>query len=351
MSLFTKNYLGIDIGSSSIKIAEVSMAGKKKKLENYIEFKMPSSQASLKAFHGENLTLLSSEVSEILQALLKKAKIKEKKIVLSLPDFSTFFTTVTLPPMTEEEVPQAVEFEARHYIPLPLGEVTFDWQVTNKEETVAGLRRKVLLVAIPNVVLQNYQKMASLCGLNIVGMEAEVFSFVRSAWPGGKYEFLPVCMIDFGWESTTISIVEKRKLSASFSFDVSSIELTKDLADALKIPLEEAEKIKINYGIDPQKPEVAKIFLDKINLLTMEIEKICEDYFQTTAKRIDCLVLSGGTANLFGLKEYLSSRIKKDVVLAEPFLNVNYPLALSKRLKQIGPSFAIALGAALMPSE
>lgn len=351
MGLFAKNYLGIDIGSSSIKIVEISVSGQKKKLENYIEFKMPLSEKSLKTFQGESLVLLSSEVSEILQALLKRAKIKERKIVLSLPDFSTFFTTITLPPMTETEVPQAVEFEARHYIPLPLNEVTFDWQITDKEETVSGLKRKALLVAIPNIVLQNYQRMASMCNLEIVGMEAEVFSFVRSAWPGEKYEFLPVCMIDFGWESTTVSIVEKRKLSVSSSFDVSGFGLTKDLSTALKVSLEEAEKMKISYGLDPQKPEIAKIFLDKINLLTMEIEKICEDFFQVTGRRVDCLVLSGGTANLFGLKEYLSSRIKKNVILAEPFSAVNYPFILSKRLKQVGPSFAIALGASLMTTE
>lgn len=351
MSLFTKNYLGIDIGAASIKIVEVAVSGNKKKLKNYIEFKMPLSEKSLQTFHGENLTLLSSEVSEILQALLKKAKIKEKKVVLSLPDFSTFFTTFILPPMTETEVSQAVEFEARHYVPLPLSEVTFDWQIISKEETVSGIRRKVLLVAIPNTVLQNYQKMASASNLEIVGMEAEVFSLIRSSWPGGKYEFLPVCMVDFGWESTTVSIVEKKKLSSSFSFDVSSVSLTKDLSAALNVSLDEAEKIKITYGLDPQKPGVAKALLDKINLLAMEIEKICEDYFQTTSKRVDNLVLSGGTANLFGLKEYLSSRIKKNLLLAEPFSSVNYPFVLSKRLKQIGPSFAVALGAALISAE
>lgn len=351
MGVFTKNYLGIDIGASNIKVVEVSVSGKKKKLENYIEFKMPSSEKSLKTFHGDSLALLSNEVAEILMALLKKAKIKEKKTILSLPDFSTFFTTFTLPPMTETEVHQAIEFEARHYIPLPLNEVTFDWQITEKEETVSGLKRKVLLVAIPNTVLQNYQRMASMCNLEIKGMEAEVFSLIRSAWPGGKYEFLPMCMIDFGWESTTVSIIEKKKLLSSFSFDISGLDLTKDLSVTLGISLDEAEKMKINFGLDPQKPEIAKLFLGKINLLIMEIEKICEDYFQTTGKRIDNLVLSGGTANLFGLKEYLSSRIKKNVMLAEPFLSVNCPLVLNKRLKQIGPSFSVALGASLMLVE
>ncbi|MDD5738743.1 MAG: type IV pilus assembly protein PilM [Candidatus Pacebacteria bacterium] len=351
MGIFTKNYLGVDIGASSIKVVEVSVYGKKKKLENYMEFKMPLSSQSLKTFHRESAALLSNEVSEILQAILRKAKIKEKKVSLSLPDFSTFFTTFSIPPMTETEVPQAVEFEAKHYIPLPLNEVTFDWQIIDKEESISGLKRRILLVAIPNAVLQNYQRVASLCGLEIAGMEAEVFSLIRSSWPGGKCDFLPVCMVDFGWKSTTVSIVEKKKVISSFSFDISSIALTKDLALALGIPLEEAEKLKTLHGLDPQKPEVAKVLLDKINLLTMEIDKICDDFFQATNRRVDNLVLSGGTANLFGLKEYLSARIKKSVSTAMPFSTLSYPAVLEQRLLKIGPSFAIALGAALMSAD
>lgn len=351
MSLFTKNYLGIDIGASSIKIVEISVSGKKKKLENYIEFKMPLSEQSLKTFHGESAALLSNEVSEILQAILRRAKIKERKVALSLPDFSTFFTTFALPPMTELEVPQAVEFEAKHYIPLPLSEVTFDWQIIDKEESISGLKRRILLVAIPNTVLQNYQRVAALCNLEIIGMEAEVFSLIRSTWPGGKYDFLPICMVDFGWKSTTVSIVEKKKVASSFSFDISSIALTKDLSLALGVSLEEAEKLKTIHGLDPQKPEIAKVLLDKINLLTMEIDKICGDFFQTTGRRVDNLVLSGGTANLFGLKEYLSARIKKNVLIAAPFSTVNCPVVLGQRLNQIGPSFAVALGAALMSAD
>lgn len=350
MSFFSKNYLGVDVGAASIKIVEISSIGKKKKLENYIEFKMPLTADSLKTFHGEHLVLLSDKVSEILQALFKRAKIKSRKIVLSLPDFSTFFTTFTLPPMTEAEVPQAVEFEARHYIPLPLSDVTFDWQIIEKQETVSGVKMKVLLVAVPNAVLQNYQRMAALAQLEIRGMEAEVFSLVRSSWPGGKYEFLPICMIDFGWESTTVSIVEKRRLLASFSFDVSSIALTKDLSNVLKVPMEEAEKLKLNYGLDPQKPEIAKVLLDKIGILSMEAEKICSDFYQATNKKVENIVLAGGTAGLFGLKEYLSVRMQKNVLVADPFSQVNFPLVLNKRLKQIGPSFAVALGAAMMAS-
>ena len=75
MALFSKRYLGIDIGASSIKLVEVSVLGKRKKLENYVEFQLPSTASAVKTFHGESLLLLSDEVSEILQAVFKKAKV------------------------------------------------------------------------------------------------------------------------------------------------------------------------------------------------------------------------------------------------------------------------------------
>ncbi|MDP2951526.1 MAG: pilus assembly protein PilM, partial [bacterium] len=204
MSLFSKKTLGIDIGASSIKVAEISLSGKKKKLENYLEFKLPLYQNKVNTFNSESLLLLSEQTAQVLQAVLKRAKIKTKKAKFSLPDFSTFFTTFTLPSMPQAEVAQAVEFEARHHIPIPLSEVTFDWQVIEKETTPAGAEKLViLLVAIPNTVLKNYYLMAHLAGLEIEGMEAEVFGFVRSLSLPEKFRYAPLAIIDIGQQSTT----------------------------------------------------------------------------------------------------------------------------------------------------
>ena len=167
----------------------------------------------------------------------------------------------------------------------------------------------------------------------------------------GKYEYIPVCMVDIGWQSTTVSIVEKHKLKQSFSFDVSGTVLTKDLSEALKISLDEAEKMKVKYGLDPKNEDVSKVLLEKVEILALEIEKVCNNFYTQEGKRVDNIVLAGGTASLFGLKEYLSSRIKKNVFLADPFSSVSFPEALSKRLKEIGPSFSVALGTAMMGLE
>ena len=81
MSIFSKKCLGIDVGASSIKIVELSGFGKKKKLENYISFTLPFGKPSLKIFHGESLALSSEKASDILQAVLDKAEVKEKKLL------------------------------------------------------------------------------------------------------------------------------------------------------------------------------------------------------------------------------------------------------------------------------
>ena len=332
-------------------MVELSASGKKIKLENYVEFKLPPTEHSIKTFHGESLLLLTDETAQVLQAVIKRAKLKRKEASFSIPDFSSFFTTFTLPPMSEQEIQQAVEFEARHHIPIPLSEVTFDWQVIEREQTQTGIKLKILLVAVPNSVLKNYQRMAQLSQLKIKGIEAEVFGLIRSSALQGKLNNVPICMVDIGWQSTTVSIVENGKLKQSFSFDLSGTKLTKDLSDSLKISLKEAENLKRRFGLDPQRQDISKVLLSKLESLALEIEKVCDNFKREEAKRIDTIVLSGGTASLFGLKEYFATRIKKKVVMAQPFSKVNYKPILEKRLKQLGPSFSVAVGTALMGLE
>lgn len=350
LKFFSKRCLGIDIGAFSIKIIELSMLGKKKRLENYIKFTFPLKDPSLKLFHKENLNLLSEKASNVLNAILQKAGIKEKNAAFALPDFCSFITSFELPPMNEKEVAQAVEFEARHHIPLPLSEVTFDWQIIEKEEIASELKLKILLVAIPNKVLWDYQKMVNLTQIELKGMEAEIFALIRACIPE-SLEQKPVGLVDIGWKSTTVSIVENKVLKASHSFDISSNTLTKILSSSLKVDLDQAEKLKTKYGLDPNRKDVQKILIPEINSLAFEIDKVCQNFNQNENRKIDNIILSGGTANLFGLKEYLEVKLKKQVQIANPFGNFSSPPILQHRLKELNPSFAIAAGVALMGVE
>ncbi|MBZ9572841.1 type IV pilus assembly protein PilM [Patescibacteria group bacterium] len=346
MRIFSKRCLGIDIGASSIKVVELSTSLGKKKLENYAEFQLPFQNSPLSLFRRKGLILLSDEVAEILECLLRRAKIKKKKVALSLPDFSTLFTTFDLPPMTEAEIPQAVEFEARHHIPLPLSEVTFDWQVIEKEKVLPGIKLKILLVAIPNRVLESYQRMATLSRLEVEGMEAEVFGLIRSSIPKTLHK-KPVCLVDIGWESTTVSISQAKTLRLSHSFDISGKSFTQALSETLEIGWEEAENLKREHGLDPEKKEIFDTLAQKASEIAREIDGVCQSFHQTEGKKVEDVILAGGMVSLFGLKEYLSVQLKKNIQITDPFSQVSFPSILKPRLQNLGLSFGVALGVAL----
>ena len=88
-----------------------------------------------------------------------------------------------------------------------------------------------------------------------------------------------------------------------------------------------------------------------IDLMLSEIGKISQNFYQAEGKEIEKVILAGGSALLPGLKEYSSDRLKKPVEIADPFAEIFYPPVLSQTLKEIGPSYAIAVGMALRGLE
>jgi len=351
LKMLPKKFLGIDIGTSSIKIVELSSFGKRKKLENYGELSaFAFYEKSFQTFEKSTLLLSTQDIAKAISAILEEAKIKTTKVCFSIPDFSSFFTWFELPPMTREEVPYGVKYEARQHIPLPLAEVTLDWQVI--EGRISDRKKdkiKILLVAVPNEVINQYQIIADFCRLKLQTLEAEVFGLTRALI---KDEKKVVVLVDIGAQSTTCNIVDKGILKRSHSFDVSGNNLTETVSRSLGIDYREAEKLKKKLGLipSPQK-NLRKILLPLIDLILVEIGKISQNFYQTEAKKVKKLILAGGSSLLPGLKEYFQEQLQKEIEIANPFSDIFYPPVLEKELKEIGPSYAIAVGMALRGIE
>lgn len=349
----SKKCLGIDIGTSSIKIVELSRLGAWKeriKLENYGEVSLLTLfEKPFRTFEKGSLLLSAQEISLAIKAILEEAKISTSRAVFSIPDFSTFFTTFELPPLTKKELPEAVKFEARHHIPLPLAEVTLDWSLIGGE--VSDKRKEklqILLLAVPNEVINQYQEIVRLSQLQLLSLEAEVFSLVRSLIK--KNEKIHV-LVDLGAQSTTVSIIDHGILKRTHSFDVSGNELTRVLANALNIDYQEAENFKKKYGLISAEKVIAEILYPLIDLILREIEKISQDFYQSEGKNIDQIILAGKSALIPGLRDYFFSQLKKEVIIANPFSDIFYPPILEETLKEMGPAYAIAVGAAMRGIE
>lgn len=342
-----KKMIGVDIGTSSIKIVEISHWGGGKTLENYGEIKAMSlyeEQDPFRSFAGSNYLLSDFFVSRAIKAVLDESGIKTKAAVFSIPDYSTFSTSFELPPMLEREIAEAVKYHAPAYIPLPISETTLDWQLINGIPGDKKSKLEILLTAIPNQIVQSYKKVAESCGLELYSIEAEALAITRALTGSAKKT---VCVIDIGVQSTTINMVDSGHLKKSYSSSFAGGQLNYAIASSFGLSRIEAEEIKNQKGLLYVDENFAKALYLLIDPLLFEVKKISSDFLQTTGKNIEEIYLTGGTANLPGLKEYFQESLDKKVFIPNCFSEFLYPPILDETLKEMAPSFSVAAGVAL----
>jgi type IV pilus assembly protein PilM len=342
---FPKRMVGIDIGTASIKVVEISRWGQGKTLENYGEIKSASLyKESFRNIEKGSYLLSNYFVSRAIRAVLDEARIKSKAVIFSIPDFSTFCTSFELPPMSAEELPGAVYYNASQYVPLPITETTLDWKLIGGTPGDKKSTLKIFLIAIPTQTVQDYQKVAQLAGLELYAVEAEALGLARSLV---REDRNCVCLIDIGVQSTTINIVDRKNLKKSYSFNFAGSQLTYSISSALGLGHQEAEELKNKEGLISSKEQISKTLYLLIDPLVIEVKKVLSDFYQQEGKEVDAIYLTGGTSALPGLKEYFTEVLKKKVEIPNCFSELLYPPILGENLEKMAPSFSVATGVAL----
>ena len=165
MGLFgePKRSLGIDVGTASIKLAQLALEKNNLKLETY---------GTIWASKGTDIvnapifSLTDDEIGAMLSELLKETKAKPQNVTISVPVFSSFITLIELPDINEAELAEAVPFEARKYVPVPIEDITLDWSISSRRKINDNVEvLDILLVAIPNEVVARYLKIAKIAGV------------------------------------------------------------------------------------------------------------------------------------------------------------------------------------------
>jgi type IV pilus assembly protein PilM len=342
---FPKKMVGVDVGTASIKIVEISRWGQGKTLENYGEIKSASLYKEPFGSAEKGGYLLSNYfISRAVKAVLDEARIKTKAVIFSIPDFSTFCTSFELPPMAANELKDAVYYNASQYIPLPITETTLDWRLIEGTPGDKQSAIKIFLVAIPNQIVQDYQEIARLAGLELYAVEAEALGLARSLVRENKG---CVCLIDIGVQSTTINIIDRKSLKKSYSFNFAGSQLTYSTSSALGLGHEEAEELKNKEGLTSSREEISKTLYLLINPLIIEVKKVLSDFYLQEGKEVDTVYLTGGTSSLPGLREYFAEVLKKKVEIPNCFSELLYPPILGQTLEKLAPSFSVATGVAL----
>ena len=340
-----KSYLGIDIGTLSIKIVEFSNENGRPKLENYAILTNYDLALRNLVQGGAEKTpkVFGGEANPMLRRLIKAGEIEAREINMSVPIFSSFLTVMELPQMSESEVASAIQFEAKKYVPVSLDSVVIDWSLIG---TSGDGKILILLIAIPKELINEYTNIAREADLKLLTIELETVSAARALIGNDP---VPTVLVDMGSRDTTISVTDSGSLRISHSIETSGEDLTRVLANGLNINWRRAEELKKENGLKvmDNNSQITTVLTPLLDIIIKAAQNIIDIYFSKTKKKIEKLIIYGGASKMPGFAEYLNSRLKMDVVIGAPFSRVVYPEKLKPMIDEIGHEFTIAIGLAL----
>lgn len=345
-----KSVLGIDVGTSSLKIIQVRKDKERAVLETYGEL---STSAYGGGEAGRATLLMDEKVSQMIVDLKKEAGATARHSIISIPLRYTFVTVIDMPALSESELAEAIPYEARRYIPIALSDVVLDWWRIPDEEAVAGTKKQrafVLLSAVQREVVEKYNRILTDAELQISGFEIEVFSAVRAL---GSRLHGAYMLFDIGALSTKISVVDRGIIRAVHHVDRASQAFSLAISQSLGIDFKRAEVMKHDIGIS-QRPEAAGIrhtITPLLDSIFDEADRLRTTYRRKTGVTIDKVILLGGGSLMPGIVDYAIEKMGIEVLLANPFHQLEYPVFLQPKLKTIAPSFSVATGLALRALE
>ncbi len=346
----TTSVLGVDIGTSSIKVVQLRREKGRVVLETY-------GAIALGPYAGQEIgratSLPAEKITEALKDVLREANVTTIDAAVAIPYSSSLVSLVKLPVGVEKDLANVVPIEARKYIPVPIGEVLLDWFVLSdsKHPTPDG-KIEILLVAIHNDTISKFRSIAAEAQLVPAFFEIEVFSATRAALEHG---LAPVAVIDMGAATTKFYVVERGIIRESHIINQGAQNLTLSASRALGISVAQAEERKRKWGLnDPPllpgatPPPSQKQSMElTMSPLAAEIARTALSWEQRTNQTLSAMVLVGGGATLKGLKEFLQSKVQNEVRLGDPFSKTQAPAFLEAILKEAGPEFSVAVGLAL----
>lgn len=339
--------LGIDIGTTTIKAMELAREGGVVKLKSYGILENYGHLERLNdAIQTSSLKILDDVTAEMVKLLLGEMKPTTRNCAMSLPVFSSFVSLMDMPMLSRKEFANAIPFEARQYVPIPISDVALDWQVLGPAPGQEGRRIQVLLVAVPLDIINKYQRIAELAGLNLRLLEIETISASRAVIGSDP---TTTALVDIGARATVISIVDEGYIRMTRSIDVAGGDFTQVIANGFAISPQRAEILKKSKGLLASDGGInlSSLLAPLLGVIASEIQKLSALWTERSKREVGKIVLTGGSAVIPGLREHFAGELQKEVVIGNAFSQVEYPPALEPIVRIIGPIFSVSVGLSL----
>jgi len=340
----SKKFLGIDLGSTSIKLVELYKKHGIPTLSTYGYAEKPA-QENIR-LTGESKDQIDQIVT-LLKRLYRKSGAESLEAVTGLPNFSVFNSTIIVPAMKRKDLEPAIKWEAKKFIPLPIDEVIMDWKIIETVKVDGIPKYRILLTVVARDLAKKYIQVFKQAELELLAMETEAFALARALI--GR-DPSPVMIVDASAVSTDIIVVEKGIPILNRSIDVGGVTLTQAIANSLGVDFKRADQFKRDIGMSGSS-KVPKLIETMIKPVIDEINYSLNLYQSQVKKRVEKIILSGGSAYLPSFDKYLSKTINLKVVIGDPWARIAYPVDLKPALQEVAPRFSVAIGLALRELE
>lgn len=332
--------IGIDIGSSLIKAVELIPNGKTWRLSSAASLASPV--GGLVSGNRESITT----VAQVLSRIVKEAGFRNTKAVVSLPESKVFTHLVNLPNMKEEEVEQTLQWQVEQYIPMPVDQTTWSYQIIGKDgANNEGL--EVLLIAAPKMLVESYKKVIDIVGLELLAIETELVAISRAVVPDNS---LLNVIVDLGSQTTGIGVVNNGLLVFSRSIPTAGDAFNRAIASFLDLDVKQAEEYKNSYGFSSKYLDGKLVGAMKpvIGLITEEIKKTI-DYYVSKHQGVSptTVIITGGVAMTPDIITQMSVLLGAEVVLGNAFNKVKLDDNQHKSLSNTFNVYSVATGLAL----
>ena len=304
----SRRLLGLDITTSSVKLIELSESGGQFRVESYAAEPTPHNAINEKAIVD------AEAVGEAIRRAVKRSGAGAKEAAIAISGDAAITKVIQMPrTLNDSELEGQVELQADQYIPFPMEEVSYDFQVIGPSEKDPEML-DVLLVATRTENVEQRQAAVQAAGLVTRIVDVEAFALENACklmthqMPDGGID-RTIAVVDFGASSTTFSVLRNLKVIYTRDFAFGGQQLTEEIMRTYGLSMEEAGRAKKEGGLPSNyQPEVLDPFIDD---MTQQVSRSLQFYLASGSGREqpDQILICGGCANISGVADVISSRV------------------------------------------
>lgn len=306
--------VSVDIGSYTIKAVQAKKL-KPLTIDRTIEVfnptgtAMPTDDAAVE------------KLAKVIDTMFQDHTLGRTDVRLSLPEHVVSTKIISIPVLNDAELASAINWQAEQHIPIPLDELSLEYQVLHRPPgKEKGAQMRVLLVGVRKSVIDKYLDVFLRIGIEPTLLETHVLSTYRAMQL--KAEDPTTLVVNMGAATTDMFVAHQGELRFMYTYGSGGQVLSKTVEQAIQLDAKQAEQYKRTYGIDPAQlgGKIREVLLPILRLTTLEMQKTMQ-FFVTLApgETVKRILLSGGAAQLPGYVQYVTEQLGVEVLMSSPF--------------------------------